>query len=109
MTKNTFNGFASEEQYEAVLEIIKNKIDNYCYYFMVEYGYDDVTTYENVIITVDDYVVYITPSDGVYKATFSDTTATESEIFVMKMIDNISDKIFNTIRETEVECKAYNK
>lgn len=96
MNKKHFNGFASEEQYEAVLEIIKNEIDNCCYdTLMIEYD----SEYETITIYVDDYVVFIEPCDGVYEVKTSDNSLGREELCVIKSIDDIYEDIFNEMED----------
>ena len=91
MNKINFNGFASEEQYEAVMEIIKNEIDNCCYATLkVECDSEN----EVVIIYVDDYVVFVEPSDGVFEVKTSDYVLGREELCVIKTIEDIYEDIF---------------
>lgn len=94
--KKTFNGFASEEQYEAVMEIIKNEIDDCCYDTLkVECDSEN----EVVIIYVDDYVVFIEPCDGVFEVKTSDNLLGREELCVIKSIDDIYEDIFNEMED----------
>ena len=95
MEEKNFNGFASEEQYEAVLEIVKNEIDDLCDTLMVKYDSEN----EVVIIYVDDYVVFVEPCDGVYEVKTSDNVLAREELYVIKSIEDIYEDIFNEMED----------
>ena len=108
MNNKKFNGFASEAQYEAVMEIIKNEIDDYCDTLMVQYDEDC-----NIItIYVDDYVMDVDRFDGMFNVSWQKGKKYlgENEVTVIKRINYLTAKIFETIEdyETQAEYDAYN-
>lgn len=105
MNKKTFNGFASEAQYEAVMEIIKNRID--CDTLMIDY-------YENNVVRVfvDDKIYRINKYDGVVEIEVKpDSPYVSYEyLLILYCLDKLSSKIFETIEDYEVQAEydAYN-
>lgn len=65
MGKNKYNGFASEEQYEAVMSIVKEVIEDY--YDSLDYF---SVNYENggIVVYIDDFVVALDYLDGIHAA-----------------------------------------
>lgn len=100
-----FNGFASEEQYEAVMKIIKTKID--CDTLMIDY-------YENNVVRVfvDDKIYRINKYDGVVEIEVKpDSPYVSYEyLLILYCLDKLSSKIFETIEDYEVQAEydAYN-
>lgn len=92
-----FNGFASEEQYEAVMEIIKNEIDDMCDTLQLEF--DD--SWGILTIYVDDYIVSLNYFDGVCSVQLSDNVMEKYQLIVIMALDKITSDIFKTIRKTD--------
>ena len=65
MNDNKYNGFASEEQYEAAMNIIKNAIDEYTDTIMVEFKNNDIIV-EVETKELNHYARYFVNIDGVF-------------------------------------------
>lgn len=65
MNENKYNGFASEEQYEAAMNIIKNAIDEYTDTIMVEFKNNDIIV-EVETKELNHYARYFFNRDGVF-------------------------------------------
>ena len=109
MSNKTFNGFASEAQYEAVMKIVKD-VELGVYYDTLMVQYDEDC---NIItIYVDDYVMDVDRFDGVFNVSWQKGKKYlgENELTVIKRINYLTAKIFETIEDYEVQAEydAYN-
>lgn len=94
MNKKTFNGFASEEKYEAVLKIVKNEIDSLCDTLMVKYDKDS----KQVELWVDDYLIDV-EDKGIYVVFYKKETdiISPTQIEVFRRIDRIATVMFDVL------------
>lgn len=94
MEEKNFNGFASEAQYEAVLEIVKNEIDSLCDTLMVKYAKD----FKQVELWVDDYLIDV-EDKGIYVVFYKKETdiISPTQIEVFRRIDRIATVMFDVL------------
>lgn len=108
MDNKKFNGFASEAQYEAVLEIIKNEIDSMCDTLMVTY-YED---HKVVKVCVDDKSYSMDKFDGVFGIGVNSNSpyVTLNYLGIYHRLNKVAAKMFETIEDYEVQAEydAYN-
>ena len=104
MAKKEFNGFATEEQYKAVKDIIVDEIDDYTSTIMVN---KKSTSIEVTIWTkTNQYLVrYWMDGDGVFRVDLDDKCMASEECKILVALDDCSREIFGIINTYDSQVR----
>ena len=96
MEQKNYNGFASEEQYEEAMNIIKNAIDEYTSTVMVEKKKTSIAV--TIWTKTNQYMVrYWMDSDGVFRVDVDANCMASEECKIMVAINEKAGEIFKVM------------
>ena len=96
MEHKNFNGFASEEQYEAAMNIIKNAIDEYASTIMVEKENGSIKVYIYTM-AAGYWAKYWMDKNGVFRVDLDDNCMASEECKIMVALNECADDVFDKL------------